>query len=68
MHNYLRQTENTAYCLPSFRDSDYRPGYWKEFFQPSNQALLSNLQPVCGSRYAEDAAPMGDDLKDYVNS
>ena len=30
--------------------------------------VISAAASLLWSRYAEDAAPMGDDLKDYVNS
>ena len=45
-----------------------QPGYWREPLQSNIQALLSNLQPMHGSRYTEHAVAMRDGWKDYVNS
>ena len=52
-HNYLRQTENAAYCRSGFIDprhsnGNIQPGYWRESLQSNRQPLLSNLQPVRG--------------------
>ena len=74
LHNYLRVTENATYSPVGFVDSEnsngeIKPGHWRSTVNTNKQSsLLSDIQPVRGSRYREDALSMRDGLKDYVNS
>lgn len=73
LHNYLRLTENATYCPVGFVDSEssngnIEPGHWRSAVTTNHNPLLSDLQPVRGSRYRQDALSMRDALKGYVNS
>ena len=72
LQNYLRSTENATYCSKRFTDSnassgDFIPGDWRALINITNP-LMTNLRPVRGSRYRQDAIFMSNSLKDYVNS
>ena len=61
-----------TYFPPGLVDSknsnrSIQPFYWIEFLQFNSQSLLSNLHPVCGSWYRENAIAKMDGLKEYVN-
>ena len=73
LHNYLRQTENAAYCPAGFIDSerstgDINVGNWRNAINVNQQVMIQDLPPVRGSRYRKDAVEMRDALKGYVNS
>ena len=78
LHNCLGQTENAAYCLSNFMDSEncsgnIQPGYQRgqtcqRCLQSNSQELLSNVQSLHGSWYTENLVVMRDGLTDYLNS
>ena len=57
LHNYLRVTENASYSPVGFVDSEnsngeIKPGHWISTVNTNKQSsLLSDIQPVRGSRY-----------------
>ena len=71
LHNYLQQTENSAYCPTGFVDSydgngQIKNGEWRRLVTPDG--ALPSISKVRGSRYTEDAIQLRDALKTYVNS
>ena len=74
LHNYLRQTNNSAYTPAGFIDSecsngDIKQGEWQSLVSnDANNGAIQNIRPIRGSRYREECIRMRDDLKDYFSS
>ena len=63
-----KKTQGTTYFPAGFVDSEHsigsiQPLYWIESLQFNSQTLLSNLYPVCGFQYRENAVVIMDGLK-----
>ena len=53
MHNYLRQTGSTRYCLAGFVDSfggtgQVKPGEWKRLVKAQGNGCLTDMPNVRG--------------------
>ena len=63
LHNYLRLTDNAAYCPAGFVDSTddsgvTKEGDWRTHLNEQPPNGLVDIRPVRGSRYSQEAVSM----------